>query len=88
MAELLLEEATDAALTSLEADSGRHELLARVNEVLDILEDDPGDRRVRRRRYQIIDTWGVPVHGDGEDWLVLWDLQGSQVVIRYLGPDL
>ena len=88
MAELLFEEAADAALTSMEADPGRGELLARVNEVLDLLEDDPGDRRVRQRRYQIVDAWGVPVHGNGEDWLILWDLQDSQVVIRYLGPDL
>lgn len=59
-----------------------------ILDILDILEDDPGDRRVRRRRYQVIDAWGVPVHGNGEDWLILWDLQGSQVVVRYLGTDL
>jgi hypothetical protein len=88
VAELLFEEEADAALAALEADAGRSELLARVNEILDILEDDPGDRRARRRRYQIIDAWGVPVHGNGEDWLILWDLQDSQVVIRYLGMDL
>ncbi|MGH9115201.1 MAG: hypothetical protein ACRDWW_05160 [Acidimicrobiales bacterium] len=89
MAELLFEEHADAVLTAMEADPTRAELLDRVNEVLDLLETDPGNRRVRRRRYQLIAAWGVPVRGNDEDWLILWDFHEADVVaIRYLGADL
>lgn len=89
MAELLFEEHADATLSALESDPARARLLERINAVLDILEADPGDRRVRRRRYHLVEAWGVPVSGDGEEWLVLWDFQAEGVVaIRYLGPDL
>ena len=89
MAELLFEEHADAALSALESDPARARLLERINEVLDLLEADPGDRRVRRRRYHTVKCWGVPVSGDGEGWLLLWDFQAEGVIaIRYLGPDL
>jgi hypothetical protein len=88
VAELFFEEHADSTLTALEADPSRARLLERVNEVLDLLEDDPGDERVRRRRYLIVDAWGVPVSGDGEEWLIRWDLHADSVVVRYLGPDL
>jgi hypothetical protein len=89
VAELLFEEHADAALSALEADPTRAGLLRRINELLDLLEADPGDDRVRRRRYQIIDAWGIPVSADREDWLILWDFHDHNVVaIRYLGPDL
>jgi hypothetical protein len=89
VADLFFEERADAALSALEADPTRTGLLRRINEVLDLLETDPGDERVRRRRYQILDAWGVPVYGAGEDWLILWDFHDQDhVAIRYLGPDL
>ncbi len=89
MADLLFQEHADAALSALEADPTRTSLLRRINEVLDLLEADPGDERVRRRRYQLIDAWGIPVSDDGEDWLILWDFHDQHVVaVRYLGPDL
>ena len=43
---------------------------------------------VRRRRYQRVGVWGVPVHGSGEDWLVLWSEQDHGPLVHYIGPDL
>lgn len=89
MADLLFEEHADAGLSALETDPTRTGLLRRINEVLDLLAADPGDQRVRRRRYQSIDAWGIPISSDGEEWLILWDFHDQDhVAIRYLGPDL
>ena len=75
-------------LVELEADGARRQLYERVNDILDLIEDDPSDRSVRLRRYQDPPIWGVTVHGSGEDWLVLWSETDSGGLIHYIGEDL
>lgn len=90
MAELHWDPHADAAMTQLETDLRLQHLLASVNQALDRLENDPGDAQVRRRRYSS-GVWGVPVSGDGEDWLLVWEPQSaskSDVIVQYLGPDI
>ena len=78
----------DRRLELLQADTRRDELYARINDVLDAIEDDPSDPLVRRRRYRAPPVWGVPVHGSGEDWLVLWSETDAGPLIHYIGEDL
>ncbi len=75
-------------LAELQADSARRQLYERVNDILDLIEDDPSDRSVRLRRYRNPPIWGVTVHGSGEDWLVLWSETDSGGWIHYIGEDL
>ena len=88
MGTLLFNTEADRQLTVLQADSSRSQLYDRINDVLDAIEDDPGSREVRRRRYTSPPAWGVPVHGSGEDWLVLWSETSAGPVVHYLGEDL
>lgn len=73
MAELLFSEQADDALTRLEADPSRALLTGRLHPALDLLEADPGSAACRRRRYALIDLWGMTVTADGEDLLILWE---------------
>lgn len=68
------------------------EVLDRVDNVLDGLEKDPGQARLRRHRWSDPPLWGVTVHCPGEDLLVLWAAETRDaeqvVVIRYIGPEV
>lgn len=75
-------------LAELQADVARGHLYERVNDILDLIEDDPSDRAVRLRRYQNPPIWGVTVSGSGEVWLVLWSETDSGSLIHYIGEDL
>ena len=74
-------------LAALEADAGRARLFDEVVNVLDAIEADPGDRRVRRFRYRNPPIWGVPVRAPGQDadWLVLWATTERGPQILYIG---
>ncbi len=61
----------------------------RVVEVLDWLEADPSDPRVRRIRFHHPALWCVTVVAGEEEWAVLWephDTEPDAVVVRYVGP--
>lgn len=88
MAELYFDKHADRRLTALEADPSRAELLARINVVLDLLAADPGDARVRRRRFQN-GLWCLVVAGNDGEWAVLWEPHptvADAVAVQYLGP--
>ena len=72
-------------LVRLGDDQARSQLYERICGILDTLESNPGDASVRRHRYQIRPVWRVPVHGSGEDWLVLWEKTGDTITIHYIG---
>ena len=88
MGTLLFNSDADRRLAQLQADTRRDHLYDRINDVLDAIEDDPADPLVRRRLYRSPPVWGVPVHGSGEDWLVLWSETGAGPLIHYIGEDL
>ena len=88
MGPLLFNLDADRQLTRLQADTRRGQLYDRINDVLDAIEDDPAGPAVRRRRYHSPTIWGVPVHGSGEDWLVLWSETEAGPLVHYIGEDL
>jgi hypothetical protein len=65
-------------------------LAARVDDWLDRIEADSSAGAVRRRLIRPGQIWAitVPDPGDGNDFLILWDLDGDVPVVRYLGPDV
>lgn len=77
----------DAQLGKLQDTPQLSELWERVNNVLDGIEDNPTDSQYRRRRYQTPPIWGVPVHGSGKDWLILWSETEGGLLIHYIGPE-
>ena len=88
MAALYFDVEADAALTRLEHDDTQPKLQAAVNRVLDQLENDPGDRTVRKNRFTI-GLWAVSAHGENESWLILWEphpTDSDGVMVHYLGP--
>ncbi len=61
----------------------------RIEALLDVLEDDPGDSRVRRRSWVTSTSpaeqgpvWGFTVRGRDTDYLVLWRAAADGVVWR------
>ena len=90
MASLLFSGDADRRLTALAADAGRQELYNHVNDILDLIEEDPDDPRVRRRRYQQPPIWGVVVssRGAASDWLILWSETERGQLVHYIGEDL
>ena len=90
MARLLFNVNADRRLTALAADPAHERLYNQVNDVLDLIEDDPSDPRVRRRRYQSPPIWGVvvPAADAPRDWLILWSETSRGPLVHYIGEDL
>jgi hypothetical protein len=63
-------------------------LLDRIDTVLDELEKDPGQAKLRQYRWSDPPLWGIRVW----DHLLLWALEKqddeSVVVVYYVGPDV
>lgn len=69
------------------SDRATSRLADRVDVWLDKLEGDPGTADVRKHRLRPPGLWAILIAvDDGADWALLWDLDGGDVVIRYLGP--
>lgn len=67
----------------------------RLEALLDVLEHDPGDSRVRRRSIRAGvspevqgPVWGFTVRGRDTDYLVLWRTAAGGVEVRYIGGDV
>ena len=65
---------------------GEARLLDTLNDALDTLETNPGDRRCRVRSFGG-GLWGIPVRGRNDDWLVIWEQDQEGTVVHYIGPD-
>ncbi len=65
---------------------GDARLLDALNDALDALGADPGDKRCRVRSFGG-GLWGIPVRGRDDDWLLIWEQDQEGTVIRYLGTD-
>lgn len=81
MAELAFSPEADEVLTRMEADEQRRRCVARLHLALDLLESDPGDAHNRRRRFNSIGLWGIPVVCGDDEWLILWEKQDEGVVV-------
>jgi hypothetical protein len=61
----------------------------RVDDWLDRLEADHTSADVRRQRLHRPALWLIRVRPpNGDDYAILWDLDGEQPVVRYIGPDV
>lgn len=85
--------AADQQLGKLEGDQKRTQLLKSVNEVLDALEQDPGDARLRRKEFRQLLEWplcyAVEIRGSNEEWVILWTWNPDSLeepVVIYIGP--
>lgn len=79
-------EATEA-IQAVYDDPGRHVLADRLDAMLDVLEHDAGDARVRRHRLRPPGLWAIFVSGAGEDWALLWDADDAgNPYVHYAGP--
>lgn len=88
MASLKLTPEAGRAYDALDAAS-RAALLDAVDDALDLLEADPGDKRCRERAFGD-GLWGITVRDRTDDWLVVWEHDSEQddlIRVRYLGPD-
>lgn len=47
-------------------------LLDAIDDALDLLEADPGDKRCRARAFGD-GLWGIPVRSRFDDWLIIWN---------------
>ena len=67
-------------------------LLDKIDTVLDELEKDPGQAKLRQYRWSNPPLWGTRIRDRVQDYLVLWALEEqddeSVVVIYYVGPDV
>jgi hypothetical protein len=85
---LEFEAAAAEAYTAI-TDSG---LLDKIDSVLDELEKDPGQAKLRQYRWSDPPLWGAQVRDRVRDYLILWALEKqdgeSVVVVYYVGPDV
>ena len=74
----------EAAFKALIADAAKDALIDRLNDLLDVLEADPADPRVRRRRFIDPPLWCFTVRDAVDTHVVLWelDLAGDPVVVH------
>jgi len=76
------------AYAALES-AGSEDLLDAIDVAVDLLEEDPGDKRCRQRSFSD-GLWGITVRDRSEDWLIIWERDRDSedlIHIRYLGAD-
>jgi len=73
------------AIQSVYDDPQQEQLADRLEELLDLLDRDPGDQRLRRHRMHEPALWLVKVYGSKRDFAFLWELQGGQPWIHWAG---
>lgn len=69
--------------------AGALRLLDAIDDALDILEADPGDKQARRRSFGD-GRWGIPARDADDDWLIIWfmDAEDTDIAhVPYIGPD-
>lgn len=90
MATLHFSPAAERAYRQLDADPTACGLLDRIDRILDLLEADPGDARVRQRHFAKIGAWGVAVRYRHVDLLIIWEMSPTHpldVNVNYIGSD-
>jgi ParE toxin of type II toxin-antitoxin system, parDE len=88
MAEVKFSPQALKAYESLER-AGAVDLLDDIDDAVDLLEEDPGDRRARRRSFRD-GRWGITLKDADDDWLLIWQMDDEDpeiVRVRYLGAD-
>ena len=55
----------------------RWDLLGRIEDAIEALGEDPGSRESRKRAFAG-GTFGIPVKGRDEDWLIVWEPEAGE----------
>jgi hypothetical protein len=81
----------DAELTRLERDPLMRSTVERIWDALDRLCERPALASFSQRLYRnspgaVIS--GFTMESQGQDWLILWERSGQEVIVHYLGDDL
>lgn len=79
---LLLDPTPAAKLDSLHALFP--EIASVIEECLDWIAADPPDPRAKRRRF-LGGLWAILRSGGRVDWLILWDEDGNEATVRFIG---
>lgn len=70
----------------LREDPRRHKVLDRVDEILDALEENPGQAWLHAHRFQDPPLWCVMLDASGEAWVILWSVDDDdRVLVEYFG---
>ena len=72
----------------LREDPRRRKVLDRIDEILDALEEDPGQAWLRAHRFQDPPLWCVTFDASGEAWAILWSMDDNdddRVLVDYIG---
>lgn len=83
-----------AAAVALFIDGDPHDAYSRAplpvalwaDRVFDWLEETPVNVRARAHQFTTGER-AVVAHVAGDDWLIIWEYDGSDVVVRYLGQN-
>lgn len=71
---------------NLRAHPRTRRVLRRVDEILDGLEEDPGQAWLRAHRFRDPPLWCVTFDAAGEAWAILWSMHGEdRVLVDYIG---
>jgi hypothetical protein len=90
---MMIQELADLALDALHRDEPG--AARRIEDLLDVLEGNPQDQRVRQHRLRAglgpltSAVWGFRVRGGSEDFWVFWrflDEAAGEVSVDYIGP--
>jgi len=57
-----------------------------VDKVFDWLQEEPISAQARRHHFTT-GEWAVTAHLQSEDWLIIWEPDGLDVRVRYLGEN-
>lgn len=67
-------------------DPAQDQLAHRIEEILELMETDPGNVRLRLFRMQRPALWLVRIYGSGREFALLWDLGlDGQPFVRWAG---
>lgn len=66
-------------------DESQEQLAQRIDEMLELLETDPNDVRLHRRRMHDPKYWLVMIFGSGRDFALMWDFVYDEPWIHWAG---
>lgn len=77
-----------AEFEALRRSPSRARLFGQVQELIRILEENPRDRRVRRRQYEGPEgwVWCLTVVAGAEEWMLVWGYTEEVPEVRMLMP--
>lgn len=66
-------------------DPSQEQLADRIEELLDLLAKDPGNRHLRKHRMHKPAYWLVKIHGSDRDFAFFWEIRDNEPWVLYAG---